>query len=136
MERTYRLKRIPVWPVTRVSFLIFLILGIIIAVIYSVILSGVSFLAGSMMSSDMGEAFGPVQSLGLLMIPFIAVFYAVFGTIGVIIWTLLYNFIAGLTGGVELVLKPAELPHQPAREVPQGDQEKETHVPEGPIDGF
>jgi len=102
LKRTYEIKSVPIWPCTKVTFIALLLLGIIIAVIYSIIFSGLSFLAGAFDEAYFGDDFAVIQRLGLVMIPILAFSYAIFGTIGVIIWVLIYNLIAAIIGGVEL----------------------------------
>jgi hypothetical protein len=36
--------------------------------------------------------------------------YAVFGTIAIAVWVLIYNLLASIVGGIELTLEPTERP--------------------------
>jgi hypothetical protein len=105
VERTYEIRKIPLWPAVRLMFVLFLVVGILIAIIYSIIFSGLSFLANTLGESPFGNDMEMFQRLGLVMIPIIAVSYAFFGTLVVIIWVLVYNLIASVVGGIELDLK-------------------------------
>ena len=119
MAVKYRIERIPVWPVTRAAFLILLVVGIIIGLFYGVLISGLGFVMGALGESGWGEGVPSIGSLGFLMMPFIAVFYAVTATIGVLIWVLIYNLVAHVVGGVELELSSGEGP-EPISPLPQG----------------
>ena len=133
MNGTVEIRRIPLWSVAKVVFLVMLMIGIIIAVFYSMIISGVGFLAGTFSDSPFGRDMLVLQRLGLVMIPIIAIFYAVFGTIAALIWVLLYNVTSPIVGGFEITLR--EKRGEPALEAP-APRPAETHVPERPIDGF
>ena len=135
MKGTYEIRKLPVWPVAKVAFVVLLVVGIIVAVIYSLILSGLSFLAGVFGDSPIGEEFSAVRNLGFVIIPVIALTYAVFGTIAAVIWALIYNIVASIVGGFEVHLRPKEA----GVATPVGDGPgagTEIHVPDRPIEGF
>jgi hypothetical protein len=135
LTKTYEVRRIPVWPVAKVAFVLLLVIGIIIAIIYSIIFSSLSFLAGTFGESPLGEEFSLVRNLGFVIIPIIALTYAVFGTIAAVIWILIYNLVASIVGGVWLELRETgEGTVEGVRRGPVGD--REVHVPQRPIDGF
>lgn len=145
MKGSYEVKKVPLWPVVKVTFVIFLVIGILIAILYSVLISGIGFLASSFGDAPFGDDFLAIQRFGLLMIPVIAFSYAVFGTIGVTIWVLIYNVVASVVGGVELTLEERGLAVE-RKMTPAPAVAKETagepgegegaHIPERPIDGF
>jgi hypothetical protein len=136
MAQTYILKKVPLWPVIRMSFVLFIIIGILIGIFYALLLSSWSFLASSFADSSLGNPFGILRNLGFILIPVIAILYAIFGTIVVAIWVLIYNLIASVVGGVELVLDAAEKvarPVSPQAFAPDGS----AHVPpDKTITGF
>ncbi|UCF05388.1 MAG: DUF3566 domain-containing protein [bacterium] len=135
MIKTYEIRRIPVWPVAKVAFVMLLVIGIIIAIIYSIIFSSLSFLAGTFGDSPLGEEFSLVRNLGFVIIPIIALTYAVFGTIAAIIWVLIYNLVSSIVGGVGLELQ--ETGSETVTGIRQGSvDDREVHVPQRPIDGF
>jgi hypothetical protein len=105
VARTFVLKRIPLWPVIRMAFVVFIIIGIVIGVFYALMLSMWGALMSSFTDAGFGEQLGMLRGLGFVLIPVIAILYAVFGTIVVAIWTIVYNLIAAVVGGVELVLE-------------------------------
>jgi hypothetical protein len=122
----YRVYRIPLWPVTRVAFVVLLVVGVIIGLFYGALLSGLGIIMGALGESAFGEGLPAIGNLGFLMIPFIAVLYAITGTIWVLVWVLIYNVVAQVTGGIEFELS-AEEDHR---------RESPTHVPERPLNGF
>ena len=124
----FELKKIPLWPVTKAAFVILLVVGILIGLFYGLIISTIGFLVGALGESYLGEGMIPLGNLGFLMVPVIAILYAVMGTIWVVILVLVYNVVAAVVGGIELELDPRE---------PAGTERRETpHIPERPINGF
>jgi hypothetical protein len=134
VEQAYELRKVPVISIAKVAFVILLVVGILIAIIYSIIFSSMSFLAGALGDSPLGDDFAIFRNFGLIMIPVIALSYAIFGTIGVIIWTLVYNLVASVTGGIELILKQKGQQQGAGGGTPPGWEKP--HAPEGPINGF
>jgi hypothetical protein len=135
VEHVYELKRLPLWPVLKVTFVLLLVIGVLIAIFYSLLLSGLGFMAGTLSGTPFGSEFMIFQRLGLIMIPVVAFSYAVFGTISVLVCVLVYNLIASVTGGLELILtqRASALRREPR---PSQQEESEAHIPERPIDGF
>jgi hypothetical protein len=102
--KTYEIKKIPIWPVVRLVFWIFLGIGLLIGILYAVLFSGIGFLASIFSNAPMDPELRLFQRFGFLLIPFIAVVYTFFGTIGAFIWTLIYNLVASIAGGIEISL--------------------------------
>jgi len=138
LAHLYVLKKVPVWPVMKVTFIICLVLGIILGLFYAFLLSGWSFLANSFMASEMSGEMNIIRGLGFVMIPFFAIFYAIVGAVWALIAALLYNLIASAVGGVELHLEDRGMVGRPVRgaDSAHGEAEQSAHVPEGPVDGF
>ena len=105
MRRTVEIKKVPVLPVARVALVVFLALGILVGILYAFLFSGLGFLAGMLGGQAASGEMLTIQRLGFVMVPIIAVSYAIFGTIGVVLWTAVYNLAAGAFGGFELVLE-------------------------------
>jgi hypothetical protein len=122
----YRVNRIPLWPVTRVVFVVLLVVGIIIGLFYGVLISGLGMIMGALGDSAWGEDLPSIGNLGFLMVPFIAILYAVTGTIWIILWVLIYNVVAQVVGGIELEMSGAE----------DTRVESPPHIPERPLSGF
>jgi len=110
MRKTFEMRRIPVWPVMRVVFIIFLIIGIIVGLMYGFMISSFGLLLSALGESSIDEGFPLIGNLGFVMVPIIALFYAVFGTIAAIIWVVIYNITASVVGGIELELEEREIP--------------------------
>ena len=135
MSQTLVLKKIPLWPVLKISFVTFIIIGVFIGVFYAIMLSAWGALMSSFAEAGLGDQLGPLRGLGFVLIPVVAILYAVFGTIVVAIWTLVYNLIAAVVGGVELVLEESGERAAAARR--QGGESQGPHVPpEKTISGF
>ena len=122
----YRVRRIPLWPATKVIFVVLLVVGIIIGIFYGIFISSLGMIMGILGEAAWGEELPSIGNLGFLMVPFIAVMYAVTGTIWMIIWIVIYNVVAQVVGGIELDLAGVEEPRF----------EPTPHVPERPLNGF
>ncbi len=135
MAHTFVLKKIPLWPVIKMAFVVFIIIGIVIGVFYAMMLSMWGALMGSFTDAGFGEQFGMLRGLGFVLIPIIAIMYAVFGTIVVAIWTVVYNLIAAVVGGIELVLEESDSRLSAAQE-PRGTLDGAHVPPDKTITGF
>ncbi len=122
----YRVKRIPLWPATRLIFIVLLVVGIILGIFYGVLISGLGMIMGFLGDSAFGEELPAIGNLGFLMVPFIAILYAVTGTIWMFILIVIYNVVAQVVGGIEIDLTGVE----------QARFEPSPHVPERPLNGF
>jgi hypothetical protein len=135
VAQTYALRRIPLWPVIRIMFVVFLIIGIIIGIFYAILLSTWGALMSSFTEAGLGGQLNLLRGLGFILIPVIAILYAVFGTIVVAIWSLIYNLIASVVGGFEMTLEPVGV--RPAAAAPAGGPAPGAHVPpDKTITGF
>jgi len=135
VTQTYLLKKVPLWPAIKMAFVVFIIVGILIGIFYAVLLSTWGALMSSFADSGFGGQFGTLRSLGFVLIPVIAVMYAIFGTIVVAIWVLIYNLLASVIGGVELVLEVADRRPVAAPQAP-GTGEGAHVPPDKTITGF
>jgi hypothetical protein len=105
MSKKFEMRRIAVWPVVRVVFIIFLIIGIVVGLMYGLMMSSFGLLLSAIGESPLDEGFPLIGNLGFLMIPMFAIFYAVFGTVAAVIWVVIYNITASVVGGIELELE-------------------------------
>jgi hypothetical protein len=135
VAHTFVLKRIPLWPVIRMAFVVFIIIGIVIGVFYAIMLSMWGALMSSFADAGFGEQFGVLRGLGFVLIPVVAILYAVFGTIVVAIWTIVYNLIAAVVGGIELVLEEGDV-RSVAADPPRGSLDSAHVPPDKTITGF
>jgi hypothetical protein len=127
MRKTFEVRRIPVWPVMRVVFIIFLIIGIIVGLMYGFMVSSFGLLLSALGESPLDEGFPLIGNLGFLMIPIFAIFYAVFGTIAAVIWAVIYNITASVVGGIELELEEKEMPFSGGAAAPPPAAEEREH---------
>ena len=108
----YELKRIHIWSVAKITFLIAFILGLLMSLFYIVSLTLVQnvieYFGEGIIDESMIQL---VSSNSLFMVFFISVFYAVATTVFTIFFTALYNIIAGKTGGISFTLTP-QIPEQ------------------------
>jgi len=95
-------------------------LGVVSAVLYALLALIMALLMVPMMSlvSQFGGNTGQFSSLGafggLSLIVVLPIFYGVAGFIGGLITALIYNLVAGWTGGIEVTLAT----HEPVASVP------------------
>jgi hypothetical protein len=108
VAKSYVLKKVPLWPVIKISFVLFIILGVIIGIFYAILLS-ISGIFANALTGGLGEL-GFMKGLGFVLVPIVAIMYAVFGTISVAVWALIYNLLASIVGGIELTLESTERP--------------------------
>ncbi len=131
----YVLEKVQITSALKITFVLFLIVGAIIGFFYALIISGIGFLAESLGEEAFG-GLGALRGLGFLLVPAVAIIYAIFATIAVAIWLLLYNLLAGVIGGIEIELG---LPKGEATGTARATKVQET-VPNAPeqksIDGF
>ncbi|MFQ6618016.1 MAG: DUF3566 domain-containing protein [Fidelibacterota bacterium] len=110
----YEIKKIDVWSVVKVVFVISLILyflfGLIIFFIYYSILS---MLRETLNYIGFGELYSNLTSLGLAIIFLLTIFYSVIGAAVAAVLSalgaLIYNLIAGWAGGIRFNLSSKEI---------------------------
>jgi hypothetical protein len=106
----YELKKIDVWSLVKIIFVLSFCLGLVFGVFYLFIMVFVTQITGSLMGefdtgvTEVGGFFG------VFLVFFIAIFTSVFYTVVSAILAVLYNWISGFTGGlrVGLVLEDVE----------------------------
>jgi hypothetical protein len=102
----YEIKRIDVWSCVKIAFILFGILGLLFGIAYAMLLSALlgffSQMGGEFQS--LGGTF--TGALGIFMIFFLAIFYAVIGALVTAILSWLYNLLARGLGGVRFHLEP------------------------------
>ncbi len=105
---TYEIKRIDVWSVVRIAFILYGIFGLIFGLFYAVMLTMLGGIISQFgeLSGEFGEMTGVFTgAVGILMAFFMALFYAVIGAIFTAIFVWLYNVLAKLTGGIRFHLE-------------------------------
>ena len=108
----YEIKSINLWPFIKVSFFFNLVIGFLFGLLYA-LLAGFIVAILSRLSEFQPEffEFGPIESapIGLMIIVMpimFAILGAIFYTLIGVVLILIYNLIARLVGGYELVLEP------------------------------
>ncbi len=101
----YELKRIEIWPVFKIVFVLSLLLGFFIGLIYAGLFLIIDAFANVAAESGFEEfnTFGP--GLAILMIIACTFGISFLYTTGALVFTVLYNLIAGSIGGFRVELK-------------------------------
>ena len=120
---TYEIKKIDVWSVVKIAFILYGILGLIFGLFYAMILT---MLGGIL--SQMGGEFGQISGFftgaaGILMAFFMALFYAVVGAIFTAIFVWIYNVLAKLAGGIRFNLEGEKIATAAPAGKPEPDSE-------------
>ncbi len=98
----YEIKRFNIWSVTKIVFIIFLIIGFLLSLFYVVIFSIFqNFLQSFEIGEFEEEAVRLTGFAGIFLVLFLSFFYATVSTIISIFFTGLYNIIAGVIGGIK-----------------------------------
>ena len=108
----YEIKRFAIWPVAKISFVVGAILGFLIGGFFWI----VSGIISQIPFEDFGSDAAGLESLGAMgiVLPFfMAVFYGVLMMVGNVIFTGLYNVLAGFVGGLEVELAQTGTPGYP-----------------------
>jgi hypothetical protein len=112
----YHVRKIDVWSVMKVAFVIFGILGVIVGLFYAVFFAFMSqMLADFGGPGELGRMTGLFSGfMGIFMAFFLAIFYAVIGSLMTALFAGIYNLLARGIGGIELHLEPRESPPSPS----------------------
>lgn len=120
----FELKRIDIWSVVKITFVIFLILGFLFSLLLFALMNMFSGFVDQFGGSDMymPESGGAMGIVGLFGSVFSAVFYAVIGSVFVAIGVAVYNLFASALGGfkfyfVEHEITTTEQPVQTVRTI-------------------
>jgi hypothetical protein len=101
---TYEIRRIDIWSVVKIAFILCGIFGLFAGLLYAIMLT----MVGGFLS-QMGGEFGNLQSVtgvvGIFVAFFLALFYAVIGAVGTAIFAWIYNLLAKGLGGVKFHLE-------------------------------
>jgi len=104
---TYELKRVDVWSIVKIAFLICAVAGLIGGLIYTIILSLIGGLLSMMGGTEFEEISGFFSGLFGFFVAFLfAFFYAVVGSIVAAILSWMYNLFARVVGGARLTFVP------------------------------
>ena len=107
----YQIRKINVWSVMKIAFVIFAVLGLIVGIFYAIFFAFMSQLMEFAGPDDFGRMSGLFTGvMGIFMAFLLAIFYAVFGSLMTALFIGLYNLLARGFGGIELHLEPRESP--------------------------
>jgi hypothetical protein len=98
----YELKRVGVWSVAKISFVLGAILGFVAGLFLWMVMSVMQALPIEDMAGM--EGMGALGAMGVMMPFFLAVFYGVASMIVNSIMAGVYNLLSGFLGGLELTL--------------------------------
>jgi hypothetical protein len=102
----YELKRVEIWPIIKVVFIISLVFGFFIGIFYASIFSFISRLA-TPFNGLSGQDFSSFGGVGILFLVLICtVFITVINVITAAVFTAIYNLLATSIGGLVFDLKP------------------------------
>jgi hypothetical protein len=106
---TYEIRKINVWSCVKIAFILFGVIGLIFGIFYAMMLS----MVGGILS-QMGGEFQSLGgfftgALGIFMVFFLAIFYAVMGAVVTAIMAWIYNLLAGGFGGIKFDLSEEKL---------------------------
>ena len=128
---TYEVKRIDIWSVVKIAFILCGIFGLLAGILYAIMLT----MVGGLLSQIGGE-FGAMRSLtgaiSFIMVIFLALFYAVAGAVAGAIFGWIYNILARGMGGIKLHLEQEKAkvvlpPAQPSGTEPGGTLGNQQH---------
>ena len=101
----YEIKRIDIWSIVKIVFLLSLLGGFIIGVFYAVIIGFISSMSSTMGGDGFTDALGVFGGVALIFIViFCTIFFAVLYTVLAAISAVLYNFFSRWAGGITLEL--------------------------------
>jgi hypothetical protein len=127
MRTSIEIKRIDLWSLFKVAFLLYAVFGLICGFLYGILM----LVAGGLQSAFLGDEwprFGLLGGiLGVVVIPFMAVLYGVIGSVFATIGGAVFNLIAGFAGGIRFNTEVDAL--EPARGTEPG------HAAQAPAPG-
>ena len=98
------IRHVDVLSITKICFVLYSILGLIIGVIYvfmALVLG--SFLNYASAQEDLGLFRVAATGLGFLLVPLLALFYGCIGAVAGLLFGVFYNLVSKAIGGVKLV---------------------------------
>jgi hypothetical protein len=101
---TYEIKKIDVWSMVKIAFILGGIFGLFAGIMYAMMLTMIGgFL--SQMGGEFGGIPGLTGAVGIITIFFMVLFYAVVGAVITAIFTWIYNQLARGMGGIRFHLE-------------------------------
>jgi hypothetical protein len=101
---TYEIKRVDVWSMVKIAFVLGGIFGLLAGILYAMMLTMIGgFL--SQMGGEFGSMPGLTGVVGIVTIFFMVLFYAVVSAVVAAIFTWIYNVLARGMGGIKCYLE-------------------------------
>jgi hypothetical protein len=113
MRRTAEFRKIDIWSLFKVAFMLYAIVGLVAGLFYGLIFMVLGQLGGLLGGEDIPGLGFLTGIVGVLAIPVLAVLYGVLGSVVMAIGGALYNLAIRWVGGVKIemdVTEPATLP--------------------------
>jgi len=105
----YEIKRIDIWSVVKIVFLLSLIGGFLLGVFYAALIGFITSFSDTMGGDEFTDALGVFGGVALIFIVIACtIFFAGIYTVMAAIGAALYNFFARWAGGIALELNSAE----------------------------
>ncbi len=101
---TYEIKKIDIWSVVKIAFVLGGIFGLIAGVLYAFTLAMIGGLL-SQMGGELEAIRGLTGAVGIVTIFLMVLFYAVGGAVITAIFTWIYNLLARGMGGIRFYLE-------------------------------
>ena len=115
VHTTVEVRRVDLWSIFKVAFLLYATLGLIAGLFYGLIFVVLGQL-GSFLGNDEIPGLGFLTGfIGVLAVPVLAIVYGVLGSIVVTIGGGLYNLATRFVGGVKIDAYLGETPAEPSR---------------------
>ncbi len=118
MRRTAELRKVDIWSLFKVAFVLYATLGLVAGLFYGLIFMVLGQLGGLLGGEDIPGLGFLTGIVGVLAIPVLAVMYGVIGSIVVAIGGALYNLATRWVGGVKMDIDLAEPATFPASAPP------------------
>jgi hypothetical protein len=113
MQRTVVLKRVDIWSLFKVAFVLYATLGLVAGLFYGLIFMVIGQL-GEILGDEGVPGLGFLTGIiGVLAVPVLALLYGILGSIVVAIGGVLYNLATRWVGGLRLELDDVAVPGGP-----------------------
>ncbi len=108
----YEIKRLNLWSVVKIVFVISLLIGFVFSLIYAGFLQVMTLLTSNFGGEDFVQMIPSGGSMFIIVVVFFTIIFAVFYTTSALFAVVLYNAIAGWAGGVVVEMAAREISPQ------------------------
>ena len=128
MRATIELKRVELWSLFKIAFVLYSALGLFMGVLYGFFM----LVAGGLQGAFLGDEFPEIGIiggvLGVFLIPVIAIFYGAMGSVFVTVGGFVFNLIVRMVGGLRIETDVVTM-SQPAEAAPPALPPTDTTAP-------